>query len=98
MSDEKTVIVEKRSTSISGLQPIILGSLPADDNNLSLNFDERRELVEKYPEVERLIKPFVGSQEFIKGLSRYCIWVTDEDAFFAQQIPEFQRRFQGVKI
>ena len=97
LSDEKTVIVEKRSTSISGLQPIILGSLPADDNNLSLNFDERRELVEKYPEVERLIKPFVGSQEFIKGLSRYCIWVTDEDAFFAQQIPEFQRRFQGVK-
>ena len=97
LSDEKTIIVEKRSTSISGLQPIILGSLPADDNNLSLNLDEKRELVEKYPEVERLIKPFVGSQEFIKGLSRYCIWITDEDVLFAQQIPEFQHRFEGVK-
>ena len=97
LSDEKTVIVEKSSTPISKLMPIILGSLPADDNNLSLNVDEKNQLLDKYPELSRLIKPFVGSQEFIKGISRYCLWVQDKDVEFAKQYEELCQRFDGVR-
>jgi len=97
LSDEKTVIVEKHSESISGLMPIILGSLPADDNNLSLNAEEKRELLQKYPELERLVKPFIGSQEFIKGISRYCLWIGAEDEEFVMQYPELVHRFERVK-
>ena len=98
LSDDKTVIVEKHSASISGLMPIILGSLPADDNNLSLNAEEKEILLTKYPEIECLIKPFVGSQEFIKGLSRYCLWIADTDVEFASNYPELVKRFEGVKM
>lgn len=97
LSDEKTVIVEKCSKSISGLKPIILGSLPADDNNLSLNSEEKEQLLGKHPELSRLVKPFVGSQEFIKGISRYCLWITDEEAEFASKYSELCERFDGVR-
>ena len=97
LSNDKTVIIEKTNISISGFPPIILGSLPADDNFLSLDAYERSELLEKYPELARLIKPFVGSQEFIKGISRYCLWIEDKDVDFALKYPEIVRRLEGVK-
>ena len=97
LSNDKTVIIEKTNNSISGFPSIILGSLPADDNNLSLDAYERNELLERHPELIRLIKPFVGSQEFIKGICRYCLWIEDEDVAFALKYPELLKRFEGVK-
>ena len=96
LSSEKITIVEKKSTPISNLLPIILGSLPADDNNLSLDKNDKNELLLKHPELAPLIKPFIGSQEFIKGIERYCLWLKEEDYKFAMQYPELQERFLGV--
>ena len=97
LSNDKDVIIIKTNNSISGLMPIILGSLPADDNYLSMSLQEKDSLLEKYPELSRLIKPFIGSQEYIKGIQRYCLWIEDKDAQFAMQYPELVRRFEGVK-
>ena len=97
LSNDKDVIIIKTNNSISGLMPIILGSLPADDNYLSMSQQEKDCLLEKYPELSRLIKPFIGSQEYIKGIQRYCLWIEDKDVQFAMQYPELVRRFEGVK-
>ena len=97
LSNDKTIIIEKTNSSISGLMPIILGSLPADDNFLSMSYEERKVLLDKYPELDRLVKPFIGSQEYIKGLRRYCLWIEDKDVKFAMQYPELIKRFEGVR-
>ncbi len=97
LSNDKNVIIIKTNNSISGLMPIILGSLPADDNYLSMSQQEKDYLLEKYPELSRLIKPFIGSQEYIKGILRYCLWIDDKDVQFAMQYPELAQRFEGVK-
>ena len=96
LSNDKTIIIQKTNNSISGLKPIILGSLPADDNFLSMSYEEKCALLEKHPELDRLIKPFIGSQEYIKGLRRYCLWIEDKDVKFALQYPELKKRFDGV--
>lgn len=97
LSDEKNVIIEKTNKSISNLMPIILGSLPADDNYLSLSEEEKNDLLNKHPELERLIKPFIGSQEYIKGIKRYCLWIDEIDLEFASRYEEIRDRFQGVR-
>lgn len=97
LSNDNTVIIQKTNTSISGLQPIILGSLPADDNYLSMSYEERGNLLLSHPELDKFIKPFIGSQEYIKGLRRFCLWIDDEDANFVMQYPELVKRFEGVK-
>ncbi|MEG0900188.1 MAG: DNA methyltransferase [Oscillospiraceae bacterium] len=91
-------IITPQRKSISSLNVMLKGSLPADDNNLTLYRDERDYLINKYPETERLIKPFIGSQEFIRGEERFCIWVTDEDKELAFSIPEFQEKFRKVEV
>lgn len=37
--------------------------------------DEKDELLKRNPELSRYVRPFVGADEFIKGKSRYCLWL-----------------------
>lgn len=97
LSDKYSSVVQSSSHSISGLKPILKGSLPADDNNLTLNSTERNRIITKYPNAKKLIKRFVGSQEFIQGLERYCIWVDEENVSLAYSIPELASRFELVR-
>lgn len=98
LSSDSSIIIKKRSTPLSKLPNIILGSLPADDNFLSLNQYEKDELIKIYPELCNIIKPFIGSQEFIKGIKRYCLWITNQNTISSlQQYPELATRFEGVK-
>ena len=97
LSDKYECTVEPSSISISGLKQILKGSLPADDNNLTLYKTEKDSLIAKYPNVAKLIKRFVGSQEFIQGLERYCLWIDRNDLNLAYSIPEIANRINQVK-
>lgn len=88
--------VLSRTKSLSNLKPLLKGSLPADDNFLTLTTQEKDSIVSLFPEAERFIKPFLGAGEIIKKEARYCIWVNDEDRDIAYSIPPFASRFTQV--
>ena len=54
------------------------GSQPADDGKLSfsmkMNFTKAKY---EYPQIKEFVKPFVGANEFINGVNRYCLWITE---------------------
>lgn len=91
------VTVEPRREPLSKLKPLLKGSLPADANHLTLNQEELDYLQSKYSNLNIIIKPFIGSQEFIHGIKRYCIWVDDINIEYAYSIPELVKRFENVK-
>ncbi|GGB34598.1 lactate dehydrogenase [Roseibium aquae] len=72
------------------------GNMPTDGGHLSLTPDERSALLNSAPQAEKFIKRYMGSQELIRGIERYCIWVDHHDAQEASAIPEFARRFKEV--
>ena len=70
LKEAPDVFIKNRSKSInSGSVKVVQGSPPADDGRLLLSASERKELVEKYPELDNIIKPFIGSREFINDTS-----------------------------
>ena len=97
ITDKQTAIINSQSKSISGLKQMIKGSLPADDNNLTLYDEEKESIISEYPLAKKFIKNFVGAQELINGERRYCIWVNDADSEEAIKIPPFIERFERVK-
>lgn len=97
ITDKQTAIINSQSKSISGLKQMIKGSLPADDNNLTLYDEEKESIISEYPLAKKFIKNFVGAQELINGDRRYCIWVNDADSEEAIKIPPFIERFERVK-
>ena len=94
------VFIKNRSKSINkGLAKVVQGSPPADDGRLLLSLEEKEALLQKYPELNDVIRPFVGSREFINdvGYSRYCLWFVGVSPSKFQHIPELMERFNYVR-
>jgi len=89
-------IVKPISSPRDGRLSFISGNVPDDDGALIVH--EKDELGRVNSNASHLIKPFVGSVEFINGKQRYCIWVEDEDLSLAQEYPEFVKRFEVVRV
>jgi len=93
----KNIIVERANDPISGVSTMFGGNIPRDQGNLLLTPDEARDLLDSYPEAAPLIKPILGSKEFINGLERYCLWITDEQAQIAFSIPPIKARLDRIR-
>lgn len=68
------VIVDKASQPLSkDLPDVVRGNIPVDGGFLYLNQEEK----DKLPSLERagLIRLCLGSDEFISGKSKYCLWL-----------------------
>ena len=69
------LIVSKGSGPISEVGEMIRGNTPVDGGNLLLNREEVEALDLSKDQEARLIRRIYGSAEFIRGLSRYCLWI-----------------------
>lgn len=90
-------IIQKRTFAISQIQPILRGSGSVDGGFLTLTFEEKEDLISKYSEADSFIKKYTGSNEFINGIQRYCLWIDEVDVDAALNIPEIKRRVEEVK-
>jgi type I restriction-modification system DNA methylase subunit len=93
------VFITNRSQSINeGLAKVVQGSPPADDGRLLFTKAEREDMVRRYPELEEVLLPFVGSREFINDTeySRYCLWLVGKRPADYAHIPELTERFRYI--
>jgi hypothetical protein len=51
------------------------GSMPNDGGNLILSEKEKVSFLQENRENEQYIRKFIGSQEFIQGKRRFCLWL-----------------------
>lgn len=89
-------IVAKRSRPLSAVPPMMKGNQPTDGGNLIMLPSERDAFLGSYPEAARFVRRFYGSQEFIKGIERWCLWIEDSELAEALAIPEIARRIEAV--
>jgi hypothetical protein len=92
-----TIFVEPRRVPLSELPAMSLGNMPKDGGHLLLSPEERQALLSRHPEAAQFVRRFVGSQEAIRGIERYCLWIEDDDAGSAAQIPAIRTRLEGVR-
>jgi hypothetical protein len=90
-------VIEKVSRPMSDQSEMLLGNLPADGGSLFLDSDEKQALISKYPEAIQFIRKFLGSEEFINGKERYCLWLDSESVKLAEKIPDINVRLKKVK-
>ncbi|MCL4677203.1 MAG: lactate dehydrogenase [Alphaproteobacteria bacterium] len=72
---------------IGNLSPMLFGNMPRDGGHFILSADERRLLLDAYPELARFVRPYLGSEQMIQGKPRWCIWIEAKDAEFANAHP-----------
>jgi hypothetical protein len=87
--DGPSIVVHKRMHPLSAVPEMDFGSKAADFGHLVLSEEQSVELVKDYPFAREWIRPFLGSEEFINGQQRFCLWLKDAK-------PEEIRRCQPV--
>jgi hypothetical protein len=91
------VAVGQLSRPLSDLAEMSFGNMPNDGGYLLLGVDEASNAIRDHGVQEGFIRPFVGSQEFIRGIERRCIWVSDEQFESANENRWLSARFAGVR-
>jgi hypothetical protein len=90
--DGPNIIIEKHPSPVSELPAMFAGNIPRDKGNFMLERYEKDALVNAYPEAQVLVRKILGSLEFINGIDRSCLWISDEHAPLADSIAPVRER------
>ena len=95
--DAPDLVISSRSKPICNVPKIVFGNMPNDGGFLLFNDEEKNTFLLKEPKAERFIRKFVGSQEFINGESRWCLWLKGVAPSDWRGLTEVVKRVEAVK-
>jgi hypothetical protein len=95
--DAPDVVLPNRRAPICAVPPIAFGSMPNDGGHLLLSADERTALLAAEPAAHAWLRPFQGSEEFLNGIERWCLWLADCPPNELRRMPAVAARVASVK-
>ena len=92
-----TVFIEKKSKPLCNVPPMIRGSSPIDDGNLLLTIEEKTVYLEKEPQGEKFLRPFMMGKDFIDRKPRWCFWLLGANPSELKTCPLLLKRIEAVR-
>ena len=86
-----------QKTPLCDVPQMNFGNQPRDGGHFVLSEEEKNELIQQEPSIERWIRPYIGAEEFIKQKSRYCLWLRDAQPTDIKQSKILYERVQAVR-
>lgn len=94
--DAPNIIVKRRKEPISIFPKITDGSGALDGGFLILTDEEKNNLCSVDNRISEFVFEYLGSNEYINGIKRWCIWIEDNNLDKAKEIEEINSRIQKV--
>lgn len=91
------IYVSSVSQPINNLPQMCMGSNPVDGKNLVLSSDEREQFLDQNEDAKKYIRRYLGGNDILKGVYRYCIWIHDNDSTLANNIPVIRKRLDNCR-
>lgn len=95
--DAPNIVVESRSKPLCDVPEIGIGNKPIDGGLYLFTPEEKHAFVQREPGAGKFFRPWIGSEEFINGSERWCLWVGDADPAELKKLPEVMKRIDAVK-
>lgn len=90
-------VVFPRSYPLCDSEPMIYGNYYSKSAGLLLNKTELDSLLMNEPNSQKYIKKLIGSDEFIHGKQRWCLWLVNTNEKDLASFPEILRRVESVR-
>lgn len=97
LTDAPNVFIDGRNLPLCYVPQIGIGNQPIDGGNYLFTKEEMEEFIAVEPQSERYFKKWYGSEEFIKQLPRYCLWLGDCSPAELRQMPHCLKRVANVR-
>lgn len=95
--DGSDIYVLSRTKPLSKLPEMNFGSMPNDNGYLLLDENQMKELIYQSPEAKIFIKKFSGGSEFLRGISKFCLWIDNPQLEEAMSIQKIAERINNVR-
>ena len=77
LTEAPNVFISKRNTPLCEVSPMNYGSFALDDGNFTISLAEHDELLQREPLIKQFLRPFIGAQEMLHNIPRWCVWLKD---------------------
>lgn len=94
--DADDIFVESRQHPLCEVPEIGIGNKPIDGGFYLFTEEEKNEFLKKEPSAAKYFHSWVGSEEFINGKKRYCLWLGDCSPSELRAMPRCMERIKAV--
>ena len=91
------LVVDETSQPLCNVPKLVIGSKPIDGGNYIFDGDELRRFLEAEPKAEKYLHPFIGSEEFINGGTRWILNLHDALPEELRAMPAVVERIGAVR-
>ncbi|MDR2693720.1 MAG: hypothetical protein LBB74_05845 [Chitinispirillales bacterium] len=95
--DALTVFINSRERPLCDVPEIGIGNKPIDGGNYLFTAEERKEFLKIEPAAKKWFRKWIGSDEFLNGYFRYCLWLGDCPSDELRKMPECMKRVKAVR-
>jgi hypothetical protein len=89
--------ITKRRTPLGAMPEMRCGNKPSDGGHFIFTNAERTEFLRIEPGAKKFFRHFTGSEEFINGGMRWCLWLKDVAPHELRALPEVMKRVEAVR-
>ncbi len=97
LMDAPCVFVGNRNHPICSVPSISAGNRPADGGHLIIEEKDYADFITREPRATKFIKRLMGSDEFIKGKKRYCLWLVNANPTELRSMPAVMHRLEACR-
>lgn len=95
--DGPNLVVESRRVPPRDSAPMLFGNMPRDGGHLIVSREQMISEGQTDPIFRHYLRPFFGSEDFIQGKTRYCLWIESDQYEDSLQSPLIARRLEAVR-
>jgi len=95
--DAPDVLLERRSHPLQPMPIMGIGNKPIDGGNYLFSTEERDVFLSKEPQAARFFRRWVGAEESLNGIDRWCLWLGDTPPQELRALPEVMKRIDAVR-
>jgi hypothetical protein len=89
--------IVNRGKPLCDVPKIGIGNKPIDGGNYLFTPEEKADFVKVEPKARQFFRRWIGSDEFINGIERWCLWLGDCAPDKLRRMPEAMKRVEAVR-
>lgn len=95
--DGPNLVVDARRVSPNNRATMLFGNMPRDGGHLLVSPEDKAGADKDDPIFRKYLRRFVGSEDFIQGKVRYCLWIEQDQWADAARSPAVAQRLEAVR-
>ena len=96
--DAPDVYLNSRSMPICNVPQMSSGGKPVEGGFLILSPEEKQQIINKEPQIEKYVRPFTSGDDFINNKMRFCLWLVGANPTDLKHSPEVISRVENVRM